>query len=188
MTDVPTDTADRLADQVADLRARVELLETAVGTRAADDPTTPSGSAAPASTTADAFWALEGLRARRDEHPATADGLVMLTGSLELPTGEPVEWQQGAATGQLIDTDWSANAAALAALGHPVRLELLRQVLQGVRTTSALANELGSTGQLHHHVRQLVSAGWLAQRGRGSYEVPVARVVPLLAILTGVTR
>lgn len=173
---------DDVAAQLAELRTRVELLEAAAGVRDIDAAGPSSQSAA------DTFWALEGLRGRRGDHPETADGLVMLTGSLELPTGEPVEWQQAAATAQVIDTDWSANAAVLAALGHPVRLELLRRVLRGARTTAELADELGSTGQLHHHLRQLVSAGWLAQRGRGAYEVPVARVVPLLVILTGVTR
>lgn len=183
---------DDVAAQVAELQARVEQLEAVTGARAAASASgsgAGSGSAeSPPGAVADTFWALEGLRGRRGDHPGTADGMVMLTGSLDLPRGEPVEWQQAAATAQLVDTDWSSNAAALAALGHPVRLELLRRVLQGARTTAELADELGSTGQLHHHLRQLVSAGWLAQRGRGAYEVPVARVVPLLVILTGVTR
>lgn len=112
----------------------------------------------------------------------------MMTGSLNLPTGEPVEWQLGAATADLLETDWSDTAAALGALGHPVRLELLRAVLAGVRSTAELAETTGSTGQLHHHLKQLVSTGWLAQRGRGAYEVPPARVVPLLVIVTGVAQ
>ncbi|WP_067439838.1 ArsR/SmtB family transcription factor [Nocardioides jensenii] len=163
--------------ELADLRARVERLEVSAHPRV--DPVSGPDP--------DTFWALEGVRTRRADHPETADGLVLLTGSLNLPTGEPVEWQQGAATADLFDTDWSAASARLAALGHPVRLELLREILRGTRTTSALGDQLGSTGQLHHHLRQLVSAGWLAQRGRGAYEVPPGRVVPLLAILTGVS-
>ncbi|MDN5894474.1 MAG: helix-turn-helix domain-containing protein [Nocardioides sp.] len=158
------------AAELASLRDRVTRLEEDAAT--SPDP--------------DTFWALEGLRARRAEHPATADGVVLLTGSLTLPTGEPVEWQQAGATASLLEEDWSERAVSLAALSHPVRLDLLRRVLGGTRTTAGLADELGSTGQLHHHLRQLVAAGWLRQRGRGAYEVPAARVVPLLVVLTAV--
>lgn len=136
------------------------------------------------------FWALAGLQSRRPDHASTVDGAVMLVGSLTLPDGVPVSWQQGAGTAGLIETDWSEQAAALAALGHPVRLELLRHILSGIHATAELADvaSLGTTGQLHHHLRQLVAAGWVRQSGRGSYEVPAARVVPLLACLVGGQR
>lgn len=136
----------------------------------------------------DAFWALEGLRARLATHPATADGAVMLVGSVALPSGAPVQWQQAAGSAEMFDTDWSDRAASFAALGHPIRLELLRHVLCGTHSTAELAalETLGTTGQLHHHLRQLLSAGWLKQGARGSYEVPAARIVPLLVCLTAV--
>ncbi|MCR2826159.1 helix-turn-helix domain-containing protein [Microbacterium sp. zg.Y909] len=71
-----------------------------------------------------------------------------------------------------------------------MRLELLRRILTGTTTTAQLADidTLGTMGQLHHHLRQLVSAGWVRQSGRGSYEVPAARVVPLLTGLFGSGR
>lgn len=127
------------------------------------------------------FWALEGLRARVDD-PA---GAVLLTGSVELVAGVPHVWQQGATTTSLLESDWSAHAATLDALGHPVRLQLLQLVATGVQRTSELASAegLGTSGQLHHHLRQLVAAGWLRSAGRGRYEVPAPRVVPLLVVL-----
>lgn len=161
----------------AELRAlseRVASLEgAATGTR---NPTERDGD----------FWALEGLTARVGEDP----GAVMLVGSLSLPTGEPVAWQEAAATAGLIESDWSEQAASFAALAHPVRVELLRQVLSGVRSTADLAaiEALGTTGQLHHHLRQLLAAGWVRQSGRGSYEVPAARIVPLLACIVAASR
>ncbi|WP_051715621.1 hypothetical protein [Streptomyces bikiniensis] len=42
----------------------------------------------------------------------------------------------------------------------------------------------GTTGQIYHHLRQLTGAGRLHTSGRGRYEVPAARVVPLLMALT----
>ncbi|WP_448233030.1 ArsR/SmtB family transcription factor [Microbacterium lacticum] len=136
------------------------------------------------------FWALTGLQSRLGDHPATADGAVMLVGALTLPDGGPVVWQQTAGTSGMWEADWSDQAVTFAALGHPVRLELLRQILAGVHATAELAETatLGTTGQLHHHLRQLVAAGWVKQTGRGSYEVPAARVVPLLVCLVGAER
>lgn len=138
----------------------------------------------------DGFWALEGLRGRLADHPSTTEGAVMLVGALTLPDGGPVSWQQGTGTEGLLEADWSDRAAVLAALGHPVRIELLRRILTGTRTTAELADldTLGTTGQLHHHLRQLVAAGWVRQSGRGSYEVPAARIVPLLACALGAER
>lgn len=136
------------------------------------------------------FWALTGLQARLGDHPSTVDGAVMLVGSLTLPDGAPVAWQQGAGTAGMWETDWSDQAAVFSALGHPVRLELLRHIVSGVHATADLAEvaSLGTTGQLHHHLRQLVAAGWVRQSSRGSYEVPAARIVPLLVCLTGAQR
>jgi hypothetical protein len=43
---------------------------------------------------------------------------------------------------------------------------------------------LGTSGQLYHHLRQLIGAGWLVQTARGHYTVPGDRVIPLLVLLT----
>ncbi|MGW2203516.1 ArsR/SmtB family transcription factor [Streptomyces sp. NPDC001774] len=135
----------------------------------------------------DAFWALERLKAQLAEAgPQGEDGGVLFTGSVRLPTRERYEWQFGALTERLLDEDWADTADSFAALGHPVRLRLLREILGGRRTAAELAEleETGTTGQIYHHLRQLTGAGWLHTPGRGRYEVPGARVVPLLVVLT----
>ncbi|MFJ4971904.1 ArsR/SmtB family transcription factor [Streptomyces sp. NPDC088755] len=146
------------------------------------------------------FWALSGLKQQlAGLGEAAADGGVLFTGAVRLPTGESYEWQYGALTAGLLGAegaeggdgedrpdDASATADALAALGHPVRLRLLREILGGRRTAAELAalDAVGTTGQIYHHLRQLTGAGWLHTAGRGRYEVPAARVVPLLVVLT----
>ncbi len=111
------------------------------------------------------FWALDALgtmtRRRRSTSP---------TG-----TADPV-----------FEGDWSDAAESFAALGHPVRLRLLREILGGLRTAAELAalDDVGTTGQIYHHLRQLTGAGWLHTSERGRYEVPAGRVVPLLVVLT----
>ncbi|MGK5695142.1 ArsR/SmtB family transcription factor [Streptomyces sp. URMC 128] len=127
------------------------------------------------------FWALNGLKEQLSELGAT-DGGVLYTGSVRLPTGEQYAWQTGALTEELLEDDWAPVAESLAALGHPVRLRLLREILGGRRTAAELTelDEVGTTGQIYHHLRQLTGAGWLHTTGRGRYEVPPGRVVPLL--------
>ncbi|MGI8575725.1 MAG: ArsR/SmtB family transcription factor [Egibacteraceae bacterium] len=134
---------------------------------------------------AERFWALRGLQRR-----ITDPGGVLLTGSVRLPGGERYVWQQGALAKELLQDDWHEFASALDALGHPMRLTLLQQVLDGRATTAELADhdDVGTTGQLHHHLRQLVAAGWLRSRTRGRYHVPAERVIPLLVILEAVRR
>ncbi|MGI6879071.1 ArsR/SmtB family transcription factor [Microbacterium sp. gxy059] len=172
------DDAD-LRDAVRALAERVAALE---GSRA---PVAP-----PAAPDDETYWALDGLVARRGQDETTARGSVMMVGSVEVPTGGTVSWQQEAGSEGLIEVEWGDRATAFAALGHPVRVELLRRILQGVRTTAALAalDELGTTGQLHHHLRQLVAAGWVRQSGRGSYEIPAGRIVPLLVCIVAAER
>ncbi|MEV6283055.1 ArsR family transcriptional regulator [Kribbella sp. NPDC051770] len=86
--------------------------------------------------------------------------------------------------------DWAAQASALAALGHPVRLTLLREILRGRTTVSALSEVegLGTSGQIYHHLRQLTAEGWLHTPSRGVFAVPPAREVALLAILAALER
>lgn len=164
-----------MTDRIESLERRVEALEERL------DNTLPAASEGP-------LWILEGLRPRA----AGTAGAVMYAGlwqpeshDASAPT-KPVEWQYGRSVDDLIDLDWADAAGTLAALGHPVRLELLRQVLTGTTATRELStiDGLGSSGQLHHHLRALVAAGWLRQRHRGDYEVPGPRIVPLLAIIT----
>ncbi|MFB7275260.1 ArsR/SmtB family transcription factor [Streptomyces sp. NPDC056244] len=131
------------------------------------------------------FWALE--RLKEDVAKAgSPNGGVLYTGSVRLPTEERYEWQYGTFADQLLDADWSQTAESFAALGHGVRLRLLREILGGRRTAAELAelDDIGTTGQIYHHLRQLTGAGWLHTTGRGRYEVPGARVVPLLVMLS----
>lgn len=151
----------------------------------------PAGSAgAPADLPApERFWLLHALAAEAAELPG---GAVAYGGQVRLPSGEEYAWQRTHAADEVRSAtpeDDDALAATLSALAHPVRLRLLREVLSGTTTTAALAAlpGLGTSGQLHHHLRQLTTAGWLRTAGRGSYAVPPERVVPLHVVLAAVS-
>lgn len=90
----------------------------------------------------------------------------------------------------MLGSGLGSSADALGVLGHPIRLRLIQAVLNGARTTAQLSatEGLGTTGQLYHHLRRLVSAGRLSATGRGRYEVPAGRVVPLLVTIAAANR
>lgn len=134
----------------------------------------------------DAFFALTALKER-----VSPPGAVLYAGSVTLPDDRQVDWQYGRATPDVLDADWSERASALAALGHPVRLTLLREILHGSRSSVSALGELdglGTSGQIYHHLRQLTAEGWLHSPSRGIYAVPPTRVVALLAILVALER
>jgi DNA-binding transcriptional ArsR family regulator len=157
-------------ERFAELVERVAALERRHDQGA---PAEPSGGAG-------AFWALEELK-RREPMPS-----VLYTGVVETFAGDPVQWQMAYHSGELLEEDWTARAAALTALGHPSRLQILQLVARGeARTAADLAHSdgLGTTGQIYHHLRLLVSAGWLRTTTKGQHEVPPERLVPLLVVL-----
>lgn len=188
-----TDRLDELERRVGELTAALE----AGGDRRAPDgdraavvaapPPPPPSPLTPQSPQAgipaldpEIFWVVDGLRSR------VADpGGVVFGGAVTTPRG-PIVWQYGATSDDLMSRDWAPTAGAIAALGHPARLAILQHVLAGVTTATELsaAADLGSTGQVYHHLTQLVAHGWLAAgSGRGQYVVPAQRVVPLLVIV-----
>lgn len=156
------------AERLDALEERVAALESRLATSAAEvTPDSP-------------LWALEGLQERVED-----PGAVLLVGHVELPDGRRAQWQLGAVTDDLLGADWTEEVDVLVALGHPVRLRLLQRVLGGATTVAELVDTdgVGTSGQVYHHLRQLTAAGWLRALGGGRYEVPVARVVPLLAVV-----
>lgn len=168
----------RLPERVTELERRLAELEAQArpGRSGSEDPLP--------GRTAD-FWALESWKEKLGEAGAARGG-VLFTGAVGLPSEKHYEWQREASTDALLEEDWTDTADAFAALGHTVRLRLLQEIIQEPRTVADLAalEELGTTGQIYHHIRQLTSAGWLHSVGRGAHEVPPQRVVPLLVMLT----
>jgi DNA-binding transcriptional ArsR family regulator len=166
-------------DRLTELERRLAAVEE----RLAGAP--PSTDAATGSVAPDTFWALDGLTARMSD-----GGAVLIVGNVTFPDGRCARWQEGLATTDLLDDDWERAADLLAALGHPVRIRLVREVLRAPSTARDLAtlDGVGTSGQIYHHLRQLVSAGWLRARGGGQYEVPAERVVPLLTTVLGGRR
>jgi len=161
-----------IADRLAALERRVAELES----REAGSQSAAEG---------DMRWPLRNLSAR-----LTDPGAVMVVGDVLLPDGRRAHWQEGEATNDALGGDWAEAAETVTALGHPVRLRILQRVLSGATSVSELVDVegVGTSGQVYHHLRRLVAAGWLRALEGGQFEVPLARVVPLLTIVLGGRR
>lgn len=112
-------------------------------------------------------------------------GEVGYHGSVALQEGRgPVTWTIGYDAAATLGLAAGPVAEVLAALGHPVRLALVRRLLTGPASTGDLveAAELSSSGQLYHHLRTLTAARVVEQDGR-TYRVPDTGVVPVLVAL-----
>jgi hypothetical protein len=127
------------------------------------------------------FWALEHIQQHSPETGAT-----IFAGQVTLPTNETYAWQVEAPLDSLLAADWMTAHTRMSALAHPVRLKILKALLVGQRDTQSLQAlpDMGTTGQLYHHLKELESAGWIRQPRRGEYMVLAERVVPLLTILS----
>ncbi|WP_316570407.1 ATP-binding protein [Neobacillus sp. YIM B06451] len=82
-------------------------------------------------------------------------------------------------------------ANILAALGNKQRLEIIRTLLIKPKTASELVEllNMGTTGQLYHHLKPLLGSNLISQDERGgAYKVPIERTLPLLLLLSAVTE
>ncbi|HET6479869.1 MAG TPA: metalloregulator ArsR/SmtB family transcription factor [Actinoplanes sp.] len=78
------------------------------------------------------------------------------------------------------------HAEQLSALGHPVRLAILRYVVQGEGSGTA-AGDIQShvelpASTLSHHLKRLVAAGLLTTRAEGTFHLYSANYTALRAL------
>lgn len=90
----------------------------------------------------------------------------------------------------VLDADPDVLAQAFTALASPVRITLLRAMVGGPRNSQQLRDlvDVGSVGQLYHHLRELLAAGLIAQPARSVYAIPQDKVVAICVALTAATH
>ncbi|ULL16331.1 ArsR family transcriptional regulator [Paenibacillus sp. H1-7] len=91
---------------------------------------------------------------------------------------------------ELLDLNRAKAAKVLSALGHKQRLDLLLEVWNEPFTGTELVERLnmGTTGQLYHHLKALTGADLLKQEERGGrYTIPAHRRFPVLQLMSAVS-
>jgi DNA-binding transcriptional ArsR family regulator len=170
------DTRDLVA-RVTELERRVAVLEDGRGGRTPQRPIVDT----------DKFWALARLAERTGPEfdKEGVAGSLLFAGRATTPGGGDLIWQAEHPLPAVLAEGWEDAAVVLAALGNPVRLEIVRTLLLGGETIQELQEipGLGTSGQLYHHLRDLQSAGLVTQRRRGRYGVAADKVVPALIII-----
>jgi ArsR family transcriptional regulator, arsenate/arsenite/antimonite-responsive transcriptional repressor len=78
------------------------------------------------------------------------------------------------------------SAAQLSALGHPIRLKILRYVVQGGEAGSSAGDIQAHVdlpaSTLSHHLRRLVDAGLMTSRSEGTYQFYAAQYAALRSL------
>ncbi|SHF73291.1 Helix-turn-helix domain-containing protein [Jatrophihabitans endophyticus] len=127
--------------------------------------------------------ALETGAPARPPAPASDDaGSVEYRGRVHLAGS--VTWSRQLSTSAVLDLPGPVTVDVLAALGHPLRLDVVRRLLRAPASANELqeALDLNSTGQVYHHLRALVSARVVVAEHQ-VYSVAPTAVVPLLVIV-----
>jgi ArsR family transcriptional regulator len=124
---------------------------------------------------------LERLRTR----PDSDGGGILYAGAVELG-GRPYVWQVERGLQELLAFPNEGLAPVFAALGHPLRLQIVLALLERPRAAPELTElaAASSPGQLYHHLEKLLAAGVISQAERGAYAVSARGVVPVLALLS----
>lgn len=173
----PLKARQTLERKVADLLKRVKRLERGV----TQLPERPAPLPAPAD-----LALLDRLRSLKEpRYQATGlRGAVTYAGSATFGDREHL-WMREHALPDIMDLDPAGLARALATLGHPTRLTLLRTLLREPCSSQRLQEVLGvsSAGPLYHHLKELLAVGLVVQTRRSLYEVPAHHVIPLLLVL-----
>ncbi|MFD1150493.1 helix-turn-helix domain-containing protein [Saccharothrix hoggarensis] len=132
--------------------------------------------------------ALEGDERETVALPETEDGggAFGYGGRVALGDGR-VTWRIDVTPERALSLADRPRIEVLSALAHPVRVEIVRTLLaHGGQPAAALqeAAQLGSTGQLYHHLKALTASGVVEQDKRGSYRLRPAATIPVLVLLT----
>lgn len=126
--------------------------------------------------------------------PATAPesqehNSVFYSGNVQLQ-GQRFKWEpQERQLRQLLGLNSEKAAKVLAAIGHKQRLDILKSVLGEPLSGSELVDRLqmGTTGQLYHHLKALLGADLLVQEPGGKYAMSQRRSLPFLLLLAAVS-
>jgi DNA-binding HxlR family transcriptional regulator len=135
----------------------------------------------------DDLMLLERLRARKGKRygrDALASGVIAYAGAATI-SHKATLWIREHPVPEILQSDPDTVARILMALGNQSRIAIVIELIQRPRSAPELQEllKISSTGQLYHHLKELLSAGIISQPKRSTYEVNQHKLIPLLNIL-----
>ncbi|MBP2473832.1 DNA-binding transcriptional ArsR family regulator [Crossiella equi] len=124
------------------------------------------------------------LEAVAEQVTADLGGTLHYQGTLTTPAD--LTWSMTLPVTRVLALPDHPHIEVLSALGHPVRASLVRVLAKdGPQSAADLqtAAEIGSTGQLYHHLKPLTTTGLVEQDGRGRYRLRPQATIPALLLL-----
>lgn len=171
----PQDRLHTLEEQMAAFHTRLTALEEQVSSQRQEEAASPFPQASGPSS--------------HELHPpqtGTLQGTLRYAGSIQI--GErPFRFQQTLTIASIFEAAPEVFAQIFAALASPHRIIILRTLCERACTAQQLQEVLGmgSSGQLYHHLKELMAAGLITQRERSSaYTIDPAKVIPICAALS----
>lgn len=169
-----SDAQDRLTAleaQVADLQTRLTTLEEQLSLSAAGLPKLPPLPPLPTGP-------------ELPQERGALQGAFSCEGSVQF-AGQRLDWRQNLPLQPIFAASPELLAQLFAALSSPHRVIILRTLCEGPRTSQQLQELLGmgSPGQLYHHLKELLAAGLILQRGRSAYTIEPNKVIPVCMAL-----
>ncbi|ASO21403.1 DNA-binding transcriptional ArsR family regulator [Actinoalloteichus hoggarensis] len=171
-----------IEQRVAELETRVLRLEAELSEAASSAATAPPGPAEGGGQTT-APPPSDDVSTGDDGPPPAGRGVIGYQGETDWAGG--VRWQITLSAEGVMSLPLPPAAGVLSALGHPGRAAIVRRLLASSATAAELQESAGlnSTGQFYHHLRTLTGVGLVEQDGRGSYRVPLTRLIPVAVLL-----
>lgn len=115
----------------------------------------------------------------------TGHGTINFSGQFQ-ETGGSISFSWTKHPQDLLEHSWQSSFTRLAALAHPQRAMILKQLLKEPCTVSELCRleVTSSTGTAYHHLNDLEASGWVQKGQGGVYEIPSERIIPLFVIVS----
>jgi ArsR family transcriptional regulator, arsenate/arsenite/antimonite-responsive transcriptional repressor len=113
-----------------------------------------------------------------------AHGFLTYDGSIELG-GKQLKMRSRRPATAAFSADAESVARIFGALGSPHRILMVRALCDGPKTGQQLEESAGisSTGQLYHHLKELLAAGLVTQPARSLYALRPASIIALCVAL-----
>jgi DNA-binding transcriptional ArsR family regulator len=105
----------------------------------------------------------------------------------EPETSRFFQWQLKLTTDDVLAMDDTRNVRVLSALANPIRLRMMKEILEHPGTAAELRERLGltSTGQTYHALNALVNGGMIQQEQDGTFVANGDKACAFLILLGG---